>query len=150
MTLKIRIRNLADGSVRDLETPIDAPASIGRGDDAAIQLEGSEISRVHAVIERAGERLFVTAQGRNGAHRNGAILAAGRRTPVEPGDVIGIPGYELEIAPAAAAPGEAVMPLKRSMLAPISNFWSSFTFSEKLTTAVALISLGVVAVYLTS
>jgi len=129
---------------------MDEAVSIGRGNGAVIQLDGPDVSRVHAMLEREGGRLFVTVQGRNGGFRNGARLTAGRRTAVEPGDVIGIAEYEIEIAPAGGpADGLHGPAPKRSMLAPVAGFWRSFTFSEKFTTAAALVSLGVVAVYLT-
>ena len=152
MELRIQIKELATGAVREVLQPIEEQLSIGRSAGDGLQLDGSDVSRPHCTVECDGDRLFITDHSRNGTFLNGARIAGSRRTPFSAADVVGLPGYELRFFP----PGAQLVPAttaeiraaaKKSPLAPVAGFWRSFTFFEKFSAAAALLSLAVLAAY---
>jgi transcriptional regulator with GAF, ATPase, and Fis domain len=76
--------------------PVTAPLSIGRGEEADLQLDDASASRLHARVDRDGATLTIDDLGStHGVHVNGARVA-GRRT-LAPGDVVRL-GRSLLIA----------------------------------------------------
>jgi len=71
------------------------PYTIGRGPDNQLVLPDAAVSRRHAVLERAGERLRVRDLGsRNGTRVNGQDVSEAELCD---GDVLGIGGFEATV-----------------------------------------------------
>lgn len=79
--------------------------SIGRLKDCTVQLEGPQISRVHALITRSAEGFLLIDKGSmNGTQLNGKKLDRGQSTLLADGDVLNIQGFELRFDLEAAKP----------------------------------------------
>lgn len=75
--------------------------SIGRGDTCAVRLEGRHVSRIHALLEKRGDALFI----KDNSSRNG-VFVNGRKVPeaaLRPEDEIEVGEHVLIFDP---APGE--------------------------------------------
>ena len=80
---------LADGAVTTHTLPSNGRAVIGRTHDCAIAIDSSEVSRQHAAIEIAGDRMWIEDLGStNGTRVRDAVIAHGVRMPVAAGDAI--------------------------------------------------------------
>jgi sigma-B regulation protein RsbU (phosphoserine phosphatase) len=100
----------------------EAEAVIGRASNAAITLEGANVSRRHARILREGADLAIEDLGSsNGTYLNGARLHG--IAPLLPQDCLRIGNYTLRLenaaAPQFAAPGD--LAIQRQTLATAAN-----------------------------
>lgn len=79
------------------EIALTAPTSAGRGAENGIRLDGDEfVSSVHALLEPAGEGLWVSdSHSTNGTFVNGARVA--ERRLLQPGDVVRIGQTDLQL-----------------------------------------------------
>ena len=77
---------------------LEGTCSIGRAPDNSLPLEGSEVSRRHAIIQAQGEREFwlVDLGSANGTYLNGQRISQSVR--LHNGDIIRIASHELEFA----------------------------------------------------
>jgi DNA-binding NtrC family response regulator len=76
---------------------------IGRGAECAVQLDGSQVSRVHASIRRTGPIHSLRDEGsRNGTWRNGVRVV---HSVLEPGDVLQIGGWTAVVVTIDTTPG---------------------------------------------
>jgi serine/threonine protein kinase len=63
------------------------PSTLGRGEEASIKVPSISVSRLHALIERTGQAVWITdLNSRNGTFLNGNRLLSNTRTLVWPGD----------------------------------------------------------------
>jgi pSer/pThr/pTyr-binding forkhead associated (FHA) protein len=80
----------------------DSQIKIGRLDSAQVQLDGNDVSRLHAMIEVQGAAVVVTDLGSaTQTHVNGRAIKSSTKLKV--GDVIEIGGHTIAIA--AITPG---------------------------------------------
>jgi transcriptional regulator of acetoin/glycerol metabolism len=113
-----------DGPVLPLSEPRGAEASIGRDDDCAAVLSGSDVSRRHALVRVEGPHpVLVDLQSRNGTWVNGRRIDS---VVLAPGDVVRVGGWigvvGQEPGPfGALAPGVFGGQRLREALAPIER-----------------------------
>ncbi|MBF9033856.1 FHA domain-containing protein [Rhodobacterales bacterium HKCCE2091] len=95
------------GPARTLKCDDPGTFTVGKSDDADVQLDGAAVSRIHLSLVLAARSVAVRdEESTNGTFVNGNRVA---EVALEAGDRITIPGWELEFAPveAEAQPGTA-------------------------------------------
>lgn len=165
MDVQVSIIDKEDRSLRELRCRVEDRVVLGRGPECGIVVEGPAISREHLLVENGDGNLMVTDLSANGCWINGARIPKSRRTPVRDSDTVEVPGFEIRIRRAEAAPPPvpelparvqpAITPAEQPappagmmrFAAPVLSFTNSFTRSEKFTALVSLLSLGLVAMY---
>jgi len=132
--LEISIETLATGSHQAVRVPIGERLTLGRGPDSPILLEGPQISREHLILAAAGGQISLWNLSANGTAVNGAPIATGFWQPLQLGDVVQLPGYNLTFLPLSP-----VVPAQPS-------FWASITTTEKtvFTLLAAAITVAIV------
>ena len=95
---------LETGPLKGQRFPLGSQLSIGRAPDNDLVLADSQISRRHAIIERAGEGYRVTDLGSsNGTRVNGVLIT--RPTTLMPEDVVQVGDTRINVlGPAGTAP----------------------------------------------
>lgn len=68
----------------------------GREITSPVRLEGSEISREHFTLTLQDDGVYLEDLSANGTQVNGDTVARGRSRKLREGDVVSVPGYELE------------------------------------------------------
>jgi pSer/pThr/pTyr-binding forkhead associated (FHA) protein len=98
--------------------------TIGRADDAAVQLINGAISRQHALIHRKGTRWLLSDRGsRNGTKVNDARLPAYADHPLRNGDRITIASLTLQVRLAPTVDDEATTSMRlRDVAVPLSPY----------------------------
>lgn len=135
MELEISIETLATGSQQVVRVPIGDRLTLGRGPDSPILLEGPQISREHLVLAQAGMQLSLWNLSANGTAVNGAPIATGFWQPLQLGDVVQLPGYNLTFLPL----GQAVP--------PPPSFWATITTTEKTVFSLLAAAVTVAVVF---
>jgi len=122
----------------------------GRTMFSPVNLTGSEISREHfALFSRHGE-ICVQDLSSNGTIVNGKPVAQMKPQKLSEGDVISVPGYEIQLgtrlatAPAHQRRHLAVLPRKG-----VFRLSELFTFWELIVIAAAIASFGLIIYYFT-
>jgi pSer/pThr/pTyr-binding forkhead associated (FHA) protein len=124
----------------------------GRGIASPVLLEGSEISREHfAVFSRQGV-VYMEDLSSNGTRINGSAISSAKPRRLLDGDIISIPGYELELERHAPPPSEPTLssapvapPLPKAIStdsAPLLTAW------EMMVIAAALASIVLIVYYI--
>jgi predicted component of type VI protein secretion system len=168
MEILLSIQSKADGATREIKSNIGNGLVIGRGAEQGVLLDGPDLSREHLVLSTDGTNVFVTDLSSNGTWLAGNRLKPSVKTRMRPGDMIEVPGYALQVKPAAEPekPKEAAvaqMPApepapsappsdesaeRAGLLAPVSRFIGSFSFGEKFLVLVGLVGLILLYTYL--
>jgi pSer/pThr/pTyr-binding forkhead associated (FHA) protein len=125
---------------------------MGRDPSSKIQLNGVGISREHFALINKDGAVFLQDLSSNGTWLNGKQLIRQNLEPVQDGDVIGIPGYELEltlpkqrVATSKSSPESLPVPAieavqQRRAAAPLSQYLAFFTWSEMFVIGAAVCS----------
>lgn len=96
---------IGDSSLSPFNVATTRPTLIGRQSHCDLQLPDQSVSREHCAIECRRGRWFVTDRtSRLGTLLNGARLEAGRSTPLDHGDLIGIARWSFRVQLGSAAP----------------------------------------------
>jgi pSer/pThr/pTyr-binding forkhead associated (FHA) protein len=133
--LEISIETLATGGHQVIRVPIGERLTLGRGPDSPILLEGPQISREHLILALAGGQLSLWNLSANGTAVNGAPIATGFWQPLQLGDVVQLPGYNLTF-----------LPLGQAVPAPPS-FWATITTTERTVFALLAAAVTVAVVF---
>lgn len=175
MELLLSVTSKTGDSSQEARCELNGRLVLGRTPDSPVPLDGPGVSREHLVFENEGDEVFVIDLSSNGSWVNGERLARARRHPVQPGDVIELPGYEIRfrvpaaevtrpvpeesVAIAPAEPGAvpapveplaAAPPEKKSFLAPLGDFVGTFSGLEKFMILMDLLAIVLLALYLTA
>ena len=168
MEILLSINSLTGGEGREVKFPIADGLVMGRGAEQGVLLDGPDLSREHLSLTEDGADIYITDLSVNGTWLNGTRLRKSAKTLVRPGDLIGVPGYNLTFqiadeaqpvngrdpsavivsqnqAPVAPKPSGAL-----AMLDPVFGFIHSFTATEKFLVVVALAGLWLVLTYFES
>ena len=124
---------------------------MGRDPSSPIQLHGVGISREHFALINKDGSVFLQDLSSNGTWLNGKQLIKQGVEPIQNGDVIEIPGYELELTlPQRVAankssleslPEPAIEAVQqRRAAAPLSQYLAFFTWSEMFVIGAAVCS----------
>ena len=96
------------GGARVLPLEDGGEVSVGRSRGATLTIDHDQVSRMHAAIRRAGDRVEVSDLGsRNGTRVNGIPVAPG--TPLRAGDEVGIGPASLMLAVSSRATRRAAV-----------------------------------------
>ncbi len=165
MEIELIVQSSEDGSVQEARCTLDHRVVIGRDPESPVQIQGPGISREHLAIEERDGRALIYDLSSNGTSVNGSRLEKNRPREVRHGDLIEIPGYQIDFkvvdAPVAAvtpqdlpepAPAEiaAEPEEKKSFLAPVMAFLGEMSFLEKLLIVTAIISIWLGVYYYTA
>ncbi len=153
MQIDLIIRKQSDPGSYTITCDLAQRLVFGRSIASPINLTGSEISREHfALFSRNGE-ICVQNLSSNGTIVNGKPVPQKKPRKLTEGDVISVPGYEIELERPPSI--SAVHRRERSVVstqpekAPFP--WSeSFTLWEMIVIAAAIGSLALILYYVTS
>jgi pSer/pThr/pTyr-binding forkhead associated (FHA) protein len=152
----LNVRSKADNSIKESNFPVNGSIFVGRGPDCVVLLDGQGISREHLAVAAEGSAIFVTDMSSNGTWLNGKRLAQNGRSKIEQGDLIEVPGYELrlQIPGAPEPPSPPVLQQQEQQenspgAAAPASLLGSFALLDKFVVFVALVSLGLLLVYMT-
>lgn len=106
------------------EFPLVDGLTIGRADDATVQLLDAAVSRQHAVIRRQSARWLVSDCGsRNGTRVNDVRIPAFTDHPLRDGDRVTVASLTLRARIAATVDAEATTSLRlKDVAAPLSPY----------------------------
>ena len=161
MDVRVLIRPKSGDQPQEVLVPGQTPFVLGRGPSSAALLDGPGISRDHLAVSLEGANILVTDLSVNGAWVNGKRLPTNEKYKMKPGEVLELPGYELQFQPvnsgalsdktqvdrerrfdADLGPVPALSPRKG-----IASFIGSFSFLEVVVIAAAVLSVALAAVY---
>jgi predicted component of type VI protein secretion system len=163
--IELIVQASEDGSVQEARCNLDRRIVVGRDPESPVQIQGPGISREHFALEEQDGRALIFDLSSNGTSVNGNRLEKGRPREIRHGDLIEIPGYQIdfkitgavEMAPfpdmlpdRPPAIVEEAPPEKKSFLAPVTAFIGEMSFLEKLMIIVAMISFWLGLYYYTA
>jgi predicted component of type VI protein secretion system len=155
----LKVKTKADESVQNVRHPVNGRLMLGRGPDSAVTLDAPGISREHLEVHAEESELFLTDLSSNGTWINGARMPQRRKCKVREGDLIELPGYEIQFqigraANAAAMPAAGGSNPPRLASAPsgtrAASFAASFTPLELFLVVVMLASVALCVLYFAS
>jgi pSer/pThr/pTyr-binding forkhead associated (FHA) protein len=161
MDVRVFIRPKSGNRTQEVLVPGQTSFVLGRGPTSAALLDGPGISRDHLAVSLEGTNILVTDLSVNGAWVNGKRLPTNEKYKMKPGEVVELPGYELQFQPVNsgapsgktqvnqegsfdADPGAIPAPPPRK---GIASFVGSFSFLEVVVIAAAVLSVALAAVY---
>jgi predicted component of type VI protein secretion system len=157
------VKSKADASVQNVRHSLNGRVVLGRGADSAVPLEAPGISREHLEVQVEGSALMLIDLSSNGTWLNGARMPQHRKCKVREGDLIELPGYEIQcqlVSAAQSAATVAVPPLAGSAnpkksASPLSggrarSLLASVSSLELFLVAVVLASVVLLVLYLAS
>ena len=164
MEIIFKVKSKADASVQNVRHSLNGRMVLGRGADSAVPLEAPGISREHLEVQVEGLALMLTDLSSNGTWLNGARVPRRRKCKVREGDLIELPGYEIQCQlagatqPAAAVATRPTTGSANSKSSPASPFsrgsarslMASFSILELFLVAVVLASAVLLVLYLAS
>lgn len=95
MEVQLLVKSKSGQAPRDYVFPIKNRVVLGRSPESAVALEGAAISREHLVLELVGDRVYATDLSNNGTWINGNRLKREERAPLENGDSLELPDYQI-------------------------------------------------------
>lgn len=105
MSVKIILSRTSEPAERRELVFDEETISLGREPSSVLPLPGSQVSKLHAQIEREGPQYYITdLNSTNSTYLNGERLVAGRKHALSEGDKIAISDYELEVFPISTLP----------------------------------------------
>jgi predicted component of type VI protein secretion system len=162
MEVAISVRSEESGALDTVSCTLDNALTLGRGPESPVPLDGTGISREHLRLHMEGSALFVTDLSSNGTWLNGRRLTRGEPQAVTPAEAIRIPGFEIRIESgssigverkqAVAPPSQAAAEPARvgGRLEAVMAFGASFSKLDRFLIALALATIVLVVLYLTS
>jgi predicted component of type VI protein secretion system len=97
MQLKLVITNKHSNEVSETLLDVEEQVVIGRHVSSPVLLQGEALSRQHFSIALKEGKLTAENLSRNGTMLNGESLPVESPAPIEPGDVLEVPGYEMRV-----------------------------------------------------
>ena len=157
MEIELYVQATADGAVQEAHCQLDRRVVVGRDLESPVQIQGPGISREHLALEEQNGRVLISDLSSNGTSVNGSRLEKGKPREIRDGDLIEIPGYQIDFK-VVAAPAEDVEvalpeiveppPLaiaappasKMAFLQPVLHILQSLSFVERLVIICAIAS----------
>src|SRR5688500_8086344 len=102
MDVRVLIRPKSGDQAQEVLVPGQIPFVLSRGPESAAVLDGPGISRDHLAVRLDGANILVTDLSVNGAWVNGTRLPTNEKYQMKPGDIVELPGYELQFQPVNA------------------------------------------------
>ena len=96
MTLDLIVRRQNDPRSYPVVCELTGRSVFGREITSPVRLEGSEISREHFALTLQADGVYLEDLSANGTLVNGDAVPRGRLRKLREGDVMEVPGYELE------------------------------------------------------
>lgn len=149
MQVDLIIRKQNDSNAYTITCDLAERLVFGRSIGSPVNLAGTEISREHfALFFRKGE-ICVEDLSSNGTVVNGKPVVQKKAQKISSGDVISVPGYEIEVRKPVLAP---LNPRQHALVSPplekaVSHFWESFTVWEIIVIAAAIGSFALIIFY---
>ena len=161
MEIILRVKSKADASVQNVRHSLNGRMVLGRGTESAVPLEAPGISREHLAMEVEDSALMLTDLSSNGTWLNGARMPQRRKCRVRAGDVVELPGYEIQCQLAGPRPAQVatvtaagsantINSVSHSSDVRAHSFMASFSTLELFLLTVTLASLVLLVVYLAS
>ncbi len=97
MEVQLLVTSNSGQAPRGYVFPLKNRVVLGRSPESPIPLEGAAISREHVVLELAGGSVYATDLSNNGTWINGNRLKREQRTPLENGDSMELPDYQISV-----------------------------------------------------
>jgi type VI secretion system protein ImpI len=130
------VQSTQDGAVQNVRPPGDRRFVIGRDPESPARLQGPGISREHLAVEPNAGRFFLHDLSSNGTWVNGSKVEKGQPREIREGDLIEIPGYQIDVrigrAPAVPPPPTAVPPPPAAVPPPQPAPEPSFQTTQKM------------------
>ncbi len=153
MDILLRVKSKADQAVRSVRHPLNGTMILGRGPDSAVPLDAPGISREHLEVHVENCVLLLTDLSSNGTWLNGARMPQGRKCKAGEGDLVELPGYEIQVQLAAAPlaqPGPRSVPESGPTAAPRPTSASAGKRSASLVASVSGLEVFLLLVVLMS
>ena len=152
MQIDLIIRKESDPNPYTITCDVAERLVFGRSIGSPVSFAGSEISREHfALVSRNGQ-ICVQDLSSNGTLVNGKPVAQKKLQKVGEGDVISVPGYEIEVAgrlPPASADEPPDFTAPPQLEKPVSRWIASFSVWEIIVIAAAIASFALIIYYVT-
>ena len=97
MQVKLVVTNKASKESSNCDLLMDQKITIGRHLGSPVVLQGDRLSRHHFSLMVIDDALTVEDLSSNGTWLNGALLKEQMSAQVKSGDVIEVPGYEMQV-----------------------------------------------------
>jgi len=159
----LKVKSKADQVVRSVRHPLNGRMILGRGPDSAVPLDAPGISREHLEVHVENSVLLLTDLSSNGTWLNGARMPQGRKCKTGEGDLVELPGYEIQVQLAEVPlpqPGPRSLPEAGVTVAPprasaaagkrAPSLAASVSGLEVFLLLVVLMSAALLIFYLTS
>jgi pSer/pThr/pTyr-binding forkhead associated (FHA) protein len=149
--LSISVRSDETGTLNRAKCSLDTAATLGRGPESPVPLDGTGISREHLRLHLEGAALFITDLSSNGTWLNGRRLTRGKAHPLASSDAIKVPGFEIHLEP-QNVPRETIPEPVRAggPLDSVRAFGASLSKLERFLIALAVATLVLVVLYFMS
>ena len=151
MQIDLTIRKETDPNFYTITCDVDDRVVFGRNIGSPVNLDGSGISREHFVLLSRNGEICVQDLSSNGTVVNGKRVAQNKPQKLSRGDIIYVPGYEIELGkrlatPLATGPERIVVSPQREET--LSRWLESFTVWEIIVTVAAIASFFLVVYYI--
>ena len=97
MQVRLVVTNKASNDSSSCDLALEEKITIGRHLGSPVVLQGDRLSRHHFSLMVIDEALTVEDHSSNGTWLNGALLKEQMSAQVKSGDIIEIPGYEMQV-----------------------------------------------------
>ena len=97
MQVRLIVTNLASKEDTTCDLAVEEKIAIGRHLGSPVLLQGDRLSRHHFLLMVVDGALTVEDLSSNGTWVNGALLKEHMSARVESGDLIEVPGYEMQV-----------------------------------------------------
>jgi hypothetical protein len=151
--IDLTIRDESDSSPYTITCDLAERVVFGRGIGSPVNFAGSDISREHFALLARNGQIWVQDLSSNGTFINGKPAAQRKPQRISQGDVISVPGYEIELGlplPIAAMPKPQPSAAPPHTEAPAPRWAQSFTLWEIIVVAAAIASFVLIVYYLAS
>jgi predicted component of type VI protein secretion system len=114
MEVQLLVKSKSGQAPRDYVFPLKNRVVLGRSPESAVPLEGAAISREHLALELVGGTVYATDLSNNGTWINGNRLKREERAPLENGDSLELPDYQIsfQIRNPSAIPAAGQQPVR--------------------------------------
>jgi predicted component of type VI protein secretion system len=96
----------------EAQVDIEDRVVLGRHLDSPLLLQGEALSRQHFALFITDEQLMIENLSANGTRLNGEALAVQNSVPLQSGDLVEIPGYQIRVELREASQNEATEEIK--------------------------------------
>jgi pSer/pThr/pTyr-binding forkhead associated (FHA) protein len=141
--------NTATQETVEAQVDVEDRVVLGRLLGSPLLLQGEALSRQHLALFVVDDQLMIENLSSNGTRLNGEALTAQKPSPIQPGDLVEVPGYEIRIELREAAQDQ-VAPEKKP---PVWQTYSKmvrgfFDPLEIILLVCALASIGLFTYYI--